>query len=292
MIINGIDTKDISIVVQGAIDRSCTSECLRQLRSTFPGAEIVLSTWEGSAVDGLDYDILVTNKDPGGMKRGPVFDNTNRQIVSTKNGLAQCSKTYALKIRSDCFVKSNRMLLYWDRYPKRNENYTWFQHRVILPTLYTKRVLDQNSLIPMPFHYSDWLQFGLRADLNRIWNVDLIEDPSYTEEFSEESYHGVKLKRRWIDSRLVAESYIFSSAAKKVFPQVQYSSMCEYSSENIEFSENLLINNFILVDPKNLGIEIRKEPYLWHINNIDKFRKGQPDCLYTEDLFAELYERS
>ena len=65
MIINGIDTNDISVVVQGAIDQINTPKCLRSIRKRLPGAEIILSTWEGSPIDGLDYDKLVLNKDPG-----------------------------------------------------------------------------------------------------------------------------------------------------------------------------------------------------------------------------------
>ena len=46
MIINGIDTNDISVVVQGAIDQINTPKCLRSIRKRLPGAEIILSTWE------------------------------------------------------------------------------------------------------------------------------------------------------------------------------------------------------------------------------------------------------
>ena len=52
MIINGIDTNDISVVVQGAIDQINTPKCLRSIRKRLPGAEIILSTWEGSPIDG------------------------------------------------------------------------------------------------------------------------------------------------------------------------------------------------------------------------------------------------
>ena len=65
MIVGSIDTKDISIVVQGAVDPKNTPKCLTSIRKYLPGAEIILSTWEGTDCTGLDYDVLVLNKDPG-----------------------------------------------------------------------------------------------------------------------------------------------------------------------------------------------------------------------------------
>ncbi|TXJ44182.1 hypothetical protein EPJ70_08075 [Brachyspira aalborgi] len=63
MVINIIDTKDISVVVQGAIDKGYTPLCLKSIRKYLPESEIILSTWEGSDVENLDYDVLVLNKD-------------------------------------------------------------------------------------------------------------------------------------------------------------------------------------------------------------------------------------
>ena len=60
-----IKSKDISVVVQGAINSEVTPKCLESIRKYLPEAEIILSTWEGSDVVGLDYDKLVLNKDPG-----------------------------------------------------------------------------------------------------------------------------------------------------------------------------------------------------------------------------------
>ena len=58
MIVNGIDTKDISVVVQGAVDKINTPKCLESIRKFLPCAEIVLSTWEGTDVTGLDVSTI------------------------------------------------------------------------------------------------------------------------------------------------------------------------------------------------------------------------------------------
>ena len=47
-----INSKDISVVVQGAIDKENTPKCLESIRKYLPDAEIILSTWEGSEVEG------------------------------------------------------------------------------------------------------------------------------------------------------------------------------------------------------------------------------------------------
>ena len=41
-----IKSEDISVVVQGAIDKVNTPKCLESIRKVLPRAEIVLSTWE------------------------------------------------------------------------------------------------------------------------------------------------------------------------------------------------------------------------------------------------------
>lgn len=46
-IIHKIDSKDISVIIQGAITKE-TDACLRSIRECLPLAEIILSTWEKS----------------------------------------------------------------------------------------------------------------------------------------------------------------------------------------------------------------------------------------------------
>lgn len=290
MVVNGIDTKDISVVVQGAVDMSYTPLCIKSIRKYLPDSEIVLSTWEGSTTTDLDYDVLQLNKDPGTIRCNYGNDNSNRQILSTKNGLKRCSRPFALKMRSDCELRNSDILKYWDLYPKREQAYRWFSHRVIIPTLYCKRYLNQESLIPVPFHFSDWLQFGLIKDIKKIWNIPLITEKDYGFYFLNNRYAGAKLRDTYLYSRLAPESYIYSSAVRKSFSSINYNSLADYSSKNIEQSEKILTNNFILVEPEHLGIILRKQPYCDQIQDIEKFRQPQPDCLYSEKQFIALYE--
>jgi hypothetical protein len=75
-----INHNDISVIVQGAIDKDLTKKSLESIRAFMPEAEIILSTWEDSDLTSLDYDKLVLSKDPGFIKVN-LLGNTNRQIV-------------------------------------------------------------------------------------------------------------------------------------------------------------------------------------------------------------------
>ena len=92
-----INTNDISVVVQGAIVPNLTAACLLSVREHLPGAEIILSTWIGMDVSNLSYDILLLNKDVGTVKYDFIynnFNNCNRQLYSTQQGLIKVSKKY------------------------------------------------------------------------------------------------------------------------------------------------------------------------------------------------------
>src|SRR5258708_318244 len=122
-----LNSHDFSIVVQGPIhsspgckgERDITIRCLTSIRTFLPGAEIVLSTWQGENTEGLDYDVLVKSEDPGAVAftkaQPPIgFNNINRQIVSTQAGLAAATCTFALKFRGDLFLESNGILHHGD----------------------------------------------------------------------------------------------------------------------------------------------------------------------------------
>src|ERR1700722_6259048 len=102
-----LSARDISVVVQGPIaskgpGKISTAECVESIRRCLPGAEVILSTWEGADVSDLDFDVLVKSQDPGPQFRPDgVFFNLNRQIVSTLGGLKKVTRLYAVKMRSD-----------------------------------------------------------------------------------------------------------------------------------------------------------------------------------------------
>ena len=62
--ISTIRDASISVVIQGPI-RPSTSTLIAKLRVLLPCAEIILSTWDGEKLDGIDYDYLVLSDQPG-----------------------------------------------------------------------------------------------------------------------------------------------------------------------------------------------------------------------------------
>ena len=100
-----IDFKDISVVIQGAVDFSMIDQVLQSVRSVLPEAEIILSTWEGvdySPINSELYDKLVLSTDPGGFqlyKQNKTLNNVDRQVVSSFAGLNKATNLYAIKMR-------------------------------------------------------------------------------------------------------------------------------------------------------------------------------------------------
>lgn len=110
-----IKSKDISVVVQGAINPTETPKTLKSIREYLPDAQIILSTWEGADVNGLDYDILIENKDPGTVllisrKNKKIYNNVNRQLLSIQEGLKKVERKYTLKFRSDLILENANFL--------------------------------------------------------------------------------------------------------------------------------------------------------------------------------------
>lgn len=156
----------ISIVVQGGVS-SVTAEVLRQLRAIFLGAEIILSTWEGTDLDGLDFDKAVLSSDPGAFCADEVagtLNNVNRQLVSVQAGLAAAVRPYILKTRTDIFFHDAGFLKYFGKYDKFPSAY--FRNRLLICNYYTRdpRVFD------VCFHPSDWIVFGRSEDIRTYYD--------------------------------------------------------------------------------------------------------------------------
>lgn len=286
MIINGIDTKDISVVVQGAVDKKITPQCIKRIQKSLPESKIILSTWEGTNADGIYYDVIVFSKDPGGKKDGLKIDNVNRQITSTKAGIERVKTNYTLKIRSDLELKNSSFLSYWDSYPNRNPDFMFFKHRIIVSELFCKRCLDEKSLIPTPFHLSDWFQFGLTEDIKKLWDIPLV---NYDDYWESADVLELKLKGTWDSNVYSPESYIFYNSLKKQYTDLIYAGTVDYNCENISFSEEIFLSNLIIKSPQKLGFVINKLPYKNQIKGLRKFLKKQPHVMFTDDYFKKIY---
>lgn len=241
-----INSKDISVVVQGAIDKVTTKKCLKSIRKYLPDAEIILSTWKNSEVNGLDYDILIENEDPRAVIYDfvyGVYNNTNRQLVSTQEGLKAANNKYILKLRTDFYLKGNNFLNYWDKFPCTNNKYKKFNHRVIVSSVYSREHSDVNSSA-LPFHPSDFYFLGEAEDIKKYFlNTPLMPDADLANYKYKYEYNKPYLTPTM---RYSPEQYFCLSFFRQ-FMNIEFDDWTDWNNENIELSKNLLFSNFIFL---------------------------------------------
>lgn len=266
-----IKSKDISLVVQGAIDKENTPLCLKSIREYLPEAEIVLSTWEDSDTQGLDYDKLVLSKDPGAVLCAPRFNyynNVNRQLLSSQNGLKFCNRKYAMKMRTDNILTKNSFLEYFDKFEKRCEEFKLFEKRLIVLSLFSRKFFG----IPTPFRICDWVSFGLTDDVKKYYfNIDLVDEPDFSLYF--QNYPEFISKNNpspFHYHRYTTEQYYPLNCFKKFFTEIKMENLEDFNDINIRQSEIALANNFIFLDYSQHGIYLKKAKNRWYQWSIDE----------------------
>jgi len=260
-----IKSKDVSVVIQGVVNKG-TRKVLKSVRKYLSCAEVILSTWEGSDIEGLSglYDILVLNKDPGGV----VFDdkenkqnNLNRIIVSSKNGVDRATRTYVLRLRSDMQLQNANVLKLFDNFAIRNEEAKLFRNRIFAYDIFSiKYDIRENVPQRMLFHISDWCYFGLKEDIKELFNVPPVDEPEFSRYFEtrKKLSNDVHKDRLW---KMSPEQYIVSENAKKVFKNFNFENYLDINEENIKISENFIINNFRVFSQEEWGIVTQKKLY-------------------------------
>ena len=179
-----ISPNDLSVVVAGPIcggvdspyEQRWTLRVCESIRKYFPGAEIVLSTWKGSDVSGIDYDVLVENDDPGEIIRldennVPIATNLNRMIFAVVSGLKKASRKYAIRTRTELIFTSNACLSYWGVY----RNFTpekISKERIVTGVAHRINAHVRSSSIAIP---NDFFALGLREDVLMLWDAPLID---------------------------------------------------------------------------------------------------------------------
>lgn len=255
-----IDSNQISVVIQGPVygtkddieNDKITKRCCERVRKLLPEAEIILSTWKGSDVDELTYDVVIFNDDPGeimmrldGVDR---MNNTNRMLVSTHNGIKKASRKYTIKMRSDMWIENLCFLEKFGEYPIEEKNSIMGQRIIVLPSTCPYR--GKKILFAM----QDWFNFGLTTDLEKLWNVPLQkkEDLIYKNGVAD------------FDDNLVAENYIWVDFLNKdgYFHSKlgRYKGKIPYNKENLGLYELSLAKYSVLYDGKTLGLNSLKYP--------------------------------
>ncbi len=276
-IINGINTRDISVIVQGAVNKKLTPQCLNSIRKYLPKAEVILSTWKESDITDLDYDKLILNDDPGTGRVSFISKNynTNRQIVSTSRGLSCCTKKYALKIRTDAQIRNVNFIkaFIWaeNNLKKRNNLYKFFKKRIVIDSHYTRDPYS-SSFFARCFHPSDLWFFGLTTDLSNLFNLPLQNE--YSVNINNENY----VKR-------VPEQHIWYEFCKKNGVTAILDHECDLNADAQQITVDTIVNNFFILDHKKCGISFPES-----IKKLDK--KIVEDSIINSERFFELYRQN
>ncbi|MGC8668450.1 MAG: WavE lipopolysaccharide synthesis family protein [Chthonomonadales bacterium] len=272
--------KDISFVVQGPIVRSPhvnTADVCASIRTHFSGAEIILSTWEGADVRGVDCDQVVLSKDPGPL---PFAQNTNRQIVSTWAGIEKATRPMLMKTRTDLLFTSSSVLDYWGKWTKRTEGLRLTSERILVPHVYQRR---PSYLYPTAFHPSDWCFFGLREDVELLFDIPLLTPSRAVCTVSPDPLS--RIHWWWSEECTYAapEQYIWVSALRKRFDHVAFEQFFHLTPLSLYQTELSFANNLVVLNAYDqFGIFCPKYP--------DTGRAFADFTLYDHADWLELYD--
>lgn len=252
MDINYISPEDISVVVQGPVDKY-TRQCLESIRKILPEAEIILSIWEEDApkVYNLEFDILVVSADPGGYRLNTenlVINNVNRQILGVKAGLNKVQRKYTLKFRTNMDLVHSYFLEHYIRYGFNAEH---FEQALLILDYYTRNP----RVVPLPYHISDWILFGLTRDIKRFYSSVSLQSEDEGLYYLNRNNQSPIFK--YVLARYTPEQHILYSFLKKK-ENISFFEYFDNSSENIFKTEKFIIRNLIILNLKNSGMRFLK----------------------------------
>lgn len=249
-----IKSFSISVIVQGPISEQYTPKCLASIRQQLPEAEIIVSTTDRACDFPLACDFLVQSPDPGAELidcKNMVYNNINRQIISIKAGLAKATRPFSLKFRTDMTLNGIEWLKYFGKY---DEIYPalYFKNRVLICDYYTRNP----RIVPVPFHPSDWMMFGLTKDLKQYYNSEL-QDKSEILWFSRLPKSNLIFSH--MTSRYTPEQYLCFQYLKR-FQTISFQNYYDASLKNIRETERFLAENMVILD-YGTQLEITFEKY-------------------------------
>lgn len=279
----------LSIVVQGPLSAGNlveTARNCRHWRRLFPKAEIVLSIsitdvledpspgprnelrlspeyrYHGQAQvaaavlrDSCDVVLvssgdlpLPTFKDDSGP------NNSNLQIAAAKAGLAAAGGGYVLRTRSDLVFRDTGFIARHleDRDLSRGPAAV-FEERVLISWLFT---LNPLTIERMPFHFSDWFNFGRLSDVKRLWDVPpmtLADAVRYRA--LDHPAHSNRRERQFY-SRVGIEQHLHFTFFRSMFPSLRLASHNDTTS--MAASLAILADNFTLCDVGTEGVFFEK----------------------------------
>src|SRR5262249_25429781 len=251
--------------------------------------EIVVSTWEGANLRGVDHDVLVESADPGGTGRATYNPNTNRMIVSSLEGVRAATRPLVCKLRTDMQFVSDVLLTHWDRWGERADGGRWgeradelrvFERRLLAPNVFSRR---PSYLAPFPLHPPDWSYFGLREDVELLFDAPLMSRADTTAD-GEPAELG-KLYW-WFDDAPSAtpEQWIWLHAMRRADPELGLANVFDLTPETLRATDLSLAHTLAVLDTyTQFGVWNPKYPWPNRLFN--------DVTLYQHEQWLELYDR-
>ena len=293
-----IAPSEITFVLQGSISKSIgnhdVSDSIASIRKFFPGASVILSTWDDEAAQNLEVDVLVTSKDPGSFSliqgTDSVRNNVNRQIVSSSAGLRLVQTKYAVKMRTDLYFSSDALLKYLAcLHAEAAPAGAVFDQRVLIVDRIT---IDPRKVAKLPFHPCDYFSAGLTSDVKKLWDRNLLSesDAYYFQDVPELKYL----------ARYRCEAFVWMDFLREQEVSVPHDSYV-ISDEIIQKSIRSFVLNLIPLGQSQLGLVSGKHPKGFDLGKVtmaytvaDLFRDSRhlntpfPSCLLDRNLYVLL----
>lgn len=294
-----IDSKDISIVIQGKNEKIKTAKCINSIRKYLPGSTIIFSTYKNEYVKDLDYDILVESDDPGAtLLSNKMYNNINRILTTTKAGLEKVKTLYCIKMRSDLIFNNEKILSnIFEKFTKRDKNFSIFKQRVVFYPLWSRQFefIANIHKILTPFYLSDWFCFGLTEDIkNYFEKCPSTLEPDFTNYYKKEKNRIKGFYDPNVCWRFSPEQWFCVNFFKRYYKSANMSCSQDYSEERMALSNQILSNNIIIAGYDEIGVYIQKEIYKKISKNIDKEMQKNPIWLsgiFSHYKFLKLYKQ-
>ncbi len=259
-----LDGSNLSIVIQGAISsQTQIIEIVNSYRAILPKSEIIISTWPDFKNLVPKGEIVTISDDPGPIDvsevKGRTNNNFNRQLISSKRGIATSSRTFVLKVRSDLaaidgsiFKKYNEVLI-----SSQKINKSYFKDKPLL--VISNESSKKPSLFRGYLHFCDWFILAKREEVSKIFDMNILAKEDLLFGKSEEIpkiYDELKLpKEKWS-----AETYLWTNYLSNYY---DFQMLNEYDESYAlkEIHDNFVADNLVILDYKKSGLGILKNIY-------------------------------
>ncbi len=259
-----LDGSNLTIVIQGALSsQNETKEIINSYRAILPKSEIIISTWPDFKKLIPKNEIMVISNDPGPIDLsevgGRVNNNFNRQLVSSKYGIAKSSRTFSFKARSDLAALNNNIFKIFNEIIISSEkiNKPYFQNKPLL--LISNESSKKPSLSKSFLHFCDWFILSETKEVRKIFDMNIVNKANLLFDKLEEIPKIYEIcnipKEKWS-----AETFMWVNYLKHYY---DFQMLHEYdvSNEIVKIHDKFVSNNLIILDSKKAGLKILKNVY-------------------------------